>query len=728
MNTVFQTLLAIVLALSSSVGWSKTTVGETVSTSVTLESGDVFSLPEGYWEAIDKKSFSDAYNSFDVLVLRNANPDAAVPLLVIRQTPGKARWKQTNCDYPSVGVMPAERFGTKSSDMVTKCARMWKLGSYAGWLQSKYARDEPWWKGVSEKFPDLGSIGSEPMVLTEFQVTHFNMRVLQIEAFVRTAQLGISPETIQQEANRGLSNPIHVALDEWRAVVIEAADTSVFGGKAEAFNTLEKIYSRHGLVDASLASAPAEPQPEAVEPAVTPNLEELPAYSRRWSNDPDDAKYQAGLAWVYRNGDLAPKDLEHAYELFRRSAEQGDAEGMRGLAWTYLDGLEGLPRNEAKGFEWMQKASAQGNADATADLGHLYRQAMGVAQNSLKAVGLFRQAYDAGSPMGAFYLAQTYRDGRGVSKDETEAAYWFTKAAKQGLAQARNELAGLPASKRIAAIARLDREDGSNTPVTAIYAPSTTAPQLAAIAPVKAEPQKATVSYANRKALVIGNDQYHHVNKLLNARADAKAVSSGLARLGYKVTTLLDLNEREMKQAVREFKAKVQGGDEVLFYYAGHGVQLGNANYLLPIDIKGDNEDQVKDEAIQLQRVLDDLQERRAKFTLAVIDACRDNPFKSAGRAIGGRGLAPTTAATGQMIIFSAGSGQQALDKLGSSDRDPNSIFTRTFIREMDRSGVSVDRVLRNVRNQVVELARSVGHEQVPALYDQAVGDFYFRP
>jgi uncharacterized caspase-like protein len=248
------------------------------------------------------------------------------------------------------------------------------------------------------------------------------------------------------------------------------------------------------------------------------------------------------------------------------------------------------------------------------------------------------------------------------------------------------------------------------------------------LAPAKAEPQKATVSYANRKALVIGNDQYRNVNKLVNARSDARAVASELGRLGFKVTTLLDLNEREMKLAVREFKARVEGGDEVLFYYAGHGVQLGNANYLLPIDIKGDNEDQVKDEAIQLQRVLDDLQERRAKFTLAVIDACRDNPFKSAGRAIGGRGLAPTTAATGQMIIFSAGSGQQALDKLGNSDKDPNSIFTRTFIREMDKSGVTVDRVLRNVRNQVVELARSVGHEQVPALYDQAVGDFYFRP
>jgi hypothetical protein len=391
--------------------------------------------------------------------------------------------------------------------------------------------------------------------------------------------------------------------------------------------------------------------------------------------------------------------------------------------------LEGLPQNEAKGFEWMQQASNRGNADAMADLGHLYQEANGVAKSDANAINLYRQAIEGGSGWGALYLARSYRDRRGVPMDEPEAAYWFSKAASSGLQQARNELAWLPDSSRNAAKTRLARESGVTATVVAVQAAQTLpAPQFEDIAPAKSESPKVTLSYANRKALVIGNDQYRNVNKLVNARADAKAVATELGRLGFKVTTLLDLNEREMKLAVREFKARVEGGDEVLFYYAGHGVQLGNANYLLPVDIKGDNEDQVKDEAIQLQRVLDDLQERRAKFTLAVIDACRDNPFKNAGRSIGGRGLAPTTAATGQMIIFSAGSGQQALDKLSNSDKDPNSIFTRTFVREMDKSGVTVDRVLRNVRNQVVELAKSVGHEQVPALYDQAVGDFYFRP
>jgi len=130
--------------------------------------------------------------------------------------------------------------------------------------------------------------------------------------------------------------------------------------------------------------------------------------------------------------------------------------------------------------------------------------------------------------------------------------------------------------------------------------------------------------------------------------------------------------------------------------------------------------------AIQLQRLLDDMNDQKARLTLALIDACRDNPFPKSGRALGGRGLAPTSAATGQMIIFSAGTGQQALDRLGSSDNDPNSVFTRIFINEIKKPGVRIDNVIREVRKKVVEAAKTVGHDQVPAIYDQVVGDFYF--
>jgi hypothetical protein len=231
-----------------------------------------------------------------------------------------------------------------------------------------------------------------------------------------------------------------------------------------------------------------------------------------------------------------------------------------------------------------------------------------------------------------------------------------------------------------------------------------------------------------RKALILGNDSYKDVPVLLNARSDAKAVSASLARSGFEISLHLDLTERGMKEAIRTFKSQIKGGDEVVMYFAGHGVQLGATNYLLPVDIRGQSEDQVRDEAIPLQRMLDDMQDTKARFALAIIDACRDNPFKTAGRNIGGRGLGVTSAATGQMVMFSAGTGQQALDRLGPNDKEPNGLFTRVLLKEMDKPGVSIERLVRNVRNEVARLSKSVGHDQVPAVYDQTLGDFYFRP
>jgi hypothetical protein len=229
-----------------------------------------------------------------------------------------------------------------------------------------------------------------------------------------------------------------------------------------------------------------------------------------------------------------------------------------------------------------------------------------------------------------------------------------------------------------------------------------------------------------KKALIIGNDSYENVAKLKNARSDANAMGLALKTVGYKVQVKNDLNHKDMKKAIRQFKMDIQPGDEVFIFFAGHGLQIAGSNYLLPIDITAESEDQVKDDAIQLQRLLDDMNDQKARLTLALIDACRDNPFPKSGRALGGRGLAPTSAATGQMIIFSAGTGQQALDRLGSSDNDPNSVFTRIFINEIKKPGVRIDNVIREVRKKVVEAAKSVGHDQVPAIYDQVVGDFYF--
>ena len=183
---------------------------------------------------------------------------------------------------------------------------------------------------------------------------------------------------------------------------------------------------------------------------------------------------------------------------------------------------------------------------------------------------------------------------------------------------------------------------------------------------------------------------------------------------------------RAMGDALVEFTRLLKPGGVALIFYAGHGVQLANSNYLLPVDINADDAETVKDESIPLQRVLDDLNDAKVRLSIAIIDACRDNPFKGKGRSLATRGMASTTAANGQMILFSAGSGQQALDKTGPQDKSPNGLFTRTLLKYMRQKDLPIDRVMRQVRAEVVEVAKSVGHDQVPALYDQVVGDFYF--
>jgi formylglycine-generating enzyme required for sulfatase activity len=237
-----------------------------------------------------------------------------------------------------------------------------------------------------------------------------------------------------------------------------------------------------------------------------------------------------------------------------------------------------------------------------------------------------------------------------------------------------------------------------------------------------------TQGAAQRRALVIGNDSYQHVERLKNSRADARAVATALEQSGFRVSVHTDLDLNGLKGVLRTFKAQVNGGDEALFFFAGHGVEIDGVSYLMPTDIKGDTPDQVRDDAVPLQRVLDDLREKRARFSLAIIDACRNNPFQGSGRSIGGgRGLAAPPVATGQMVLYSAGAGQIALDELGPRDPVRNGVFTRVLLREMTKPGVEVGEVMRSVREEVAALAKSVGREQVPALYDQRLGQFFFR-
>jgi hypothetical protein len=237
--------------------------------------------------------------------------------------------------------------------------------------------------------------------------------------------------------------------------------------------------------------------------------------------------------------------------------------------------------------------------------------------------------------------------------------------------------------------------------------------------------------FAMRRALIIGNDTYKYADPLKNAREDARAMAAELKGFGYEVSLHLDQSQKSMQAALRDFRDKVNAGDEVLFYFSGHAVEIDGKNFLTPIDTVGINQNQLADDSIDLKSaVLDPLTTKKVKLTLALIDACRDNPFlktASTRSTAGTKGLAPTTPATGQLIVYSAGSGQTALDRLGPNDTDKNGVFTRVLLSEMKKNNVPIHQVIRNVRSEVVKLARSIGHDQVPAIYDQVDGDFYFK-
>lgn len=232
---------------------------------------------------------------------------------------------------------------------------------------------------------------------------------------------------------------------------------------------------------------------------------------------------------------------------------------------------------------------------------------------------------------------------------------------------------------------------------------------------------------AKRVALVIGNDNYLTVSKLQKAGNDANAMARELRNAGFAVQLHQNLNYRATVRAVESFSQGIQGGDEVVVFYAGHGVQIKNGSYLLPTDIEVNSESEVEKTAYDLLTLTEKLAEAKPAFSLVIVDACRDNPLKSKGRSIGNaRGLSAIEAPKGQMIVYSASRGQQALDRLLEKDPNPNSVFTRELISRMKVPGLKIEDLMRDVQNSVEELAKSVRHEQRPAIYNESRGNFYF--
>lgn len=247
---------------------------------------------------------------------------------------------------------------------------------------------------------------------------------------------------------------------------------------------------------------------------------------------------------------------------------------------------------------------------------------------------------------------------------------------------------------------------------------------------------QSTSLHAKRVALVIGNDDYAHVTKLQKAVNDARAVAATIRSIGFEVFETINANRRVFDMELNKLNAQIEAGDEVIFFFAGHGISVRGRNYLLPIDvpaIKPGQERSVTKEAFSEDEIINLLQERGVKVSLLIIDACRNNPFPKKGTRSLGRSVGLSERSTpprNTFVMYSAGFGQEALDRLSDNDQNPNSVFTRKLLPLLKTPGLSHIRMAKRLQIEVEQLALSSAnkHQQFPAFYDQVRGDFYLVP
>ncbi len=225
-----------------------------------------------------------------------------------------------------------------------------------------------------------------------------------------------------------------------------------------------------------------------------------------------------------------------------------------------------------------------------------------------------------------------------------------------------------------------------------------------------------------RVALVIGAASYKNAPRLANTLNDANAVAGAMARSGFEVETLLDPDRAALEAAVRRLGQRAQGAEASLFFYAGHALEVGGRNWLIPVSAELPDDKSLRFEALEMDAVLEQTQ-GRARVSLLILDACRDNPFRirltGATRALT-RGLEHVEAAVGTFIAFATAPGMVADDGNG-----PNSPFTTALLTHVETPGLEIRQMMTRVRRDV---RAATNGRQIP--WDTSVleGDFYFRP
>ena len=234
----------------------------------------------------------------------------------------------------------------------------------------------------------------------------------------------------------------------------------------------------------------------------------------------------------------------------------------------------------------------------------------------------------------------------------------------------------------------------------------------------------APASAETRVALVIGNSAYAHGGRLSNPANDAAAVAQSLRRVGFTVVLQTDLGKNGLEAALKSFTRASAGADIALVYYAGHGIEKGGTNYLIPIDATLAADSDIDFEAVPLDLVMHSVS-GATRLKIVILDACRNNPFRdamrrSAGTRGIGQGLAkPPDPEEGDMLVaYAAEAGSTAEDGSGA-----NSPFATALARHLPDPGVDIRIMFGKIRDDV---RTATGMRQEPAVYESLGGEQFF--
>ena len=318
-----------------------------------------------------------------------------------------------------------------------------------------------------------------------------------------------------------------------------------------------------------------------------------------------------------------------------------------------------------------------------------------------EAINHLEKAAKDNLPKAQYLLGTMYYEGKGTIKNERLAKEWLEKAAANGNNDAKAFLAGSHTT-----------QDANQDMIQ----PSAISSAIPAILP----------SMEKRIALVIGNGDYQNTSlSLLNPTNDALDLIKKLKLLGFDIfslpkTSTTNQDLQTMDRTVKAFCQQASQYDVALFFYSGHAVQYQGENYLVPVNVKDiDDEDDVKYECFNVNRLMEKLTKSGVKTKIIILDACRNNPFSNS-RGVMPQGLAAMSGSEGSYLAFSAQAGKRAQDGKGQR----NSPYTAALLKMLDVPGLNLPDLFEQVKELVLQ---STNNQQWPSEINNMRGRFYFN-